>query len=796
MPGGPGDSNNVSRGWLRGWFDRLSRPSSDPPSLGAPSDVAGHISSRIAHYAITHKLGEGGMGVVYAARDERLERPVALKMISSRAYDETARRRFWREARTAASVNHPNVCQIYEIGEDQGNLFIAMELLDGESLHHRLQHGPLEVARAVALGLDMLAALGALHARGIIHRDLKPSNVFLTPHGIKLLDFGLARPEAERAVDTQTALTGSGIVLGTPRYMAPEQIVGGDVVDARSDLFAVGTILFETLAGRPAFAGRSVVEILHATVYEQPPALTGPPVVAAVDRVIRKALAKRPADRPGSADQMARELRGIRLDDSDAKSAVAHALTRLVVLPFRVLRADAEIDFLAFSLPDAIATSLSALGPLIVRSSAVGARFGGEAPDLRALAADADVDRVVMGTLLRAGDQLRVTVQLVEAPAGTMIASHTIESPLHDLFRLQDDLARRIGDALALPLVGAPTPSLDRPHDARAYEYYLRANELARTYDVMPGARDLYERCLELDPSFAPAWAHLGRAHRVIGKYVVASPDSEARAEAAVKRALELNPRLAVAHRIYAQIEADLGQPRQAMARLLGQARRHGNDPDLFVGLVQVCRYCGLYEESLIAHDEARRLDPHARTSVNETLLMAGEFDRLLALDPPKAGEVAHAGNRVIALGLSGRVDEARQLLAEMRKVNNVPVFRVFADFLDAWLERRPDRMLFDPSVFQGLTIQDDPEAMFNQGWLFCDVGDYQRGIESLGRSVAKGYCPAPTLAASRHFDAIRDDSAFRSILAQAEAERDAARRAFYEAGGDRLLGLGAAVGA
>ena len=798
MPGGPGDrpSNNVSRGWLRGWFDRLTRPGSDPSSWGAPSGVPGSVSSRIAHYAITHKLGEGGMGVVYAARDERLERPVALKMISSRSYDETARRRFWREARTAASVNHPNVCQIYEIGEDQGNLFIAMELLDGESLHHRLQHGPLEVAGAVALGLDMLAALGALHARGIIHRDLKPSNVFLTPHGVKLLDFGLARPEAERAIETQTALTGSGMVLGTPRYMAPEQIVGGDVVDARSDLFAVGTILFETLAGRPAFTGKSVVEILHATVYEQPPALTGPPVVAAVDRVIRKALAKRPADRPASADQMARELRGIRLDDSDAKSAVAHALTRLVVLPFRVLRPDAETDFLAFSLPDAISTSLSALGPLIVRSSAVGARFAGEAPDLKALAADADVDRVVMGTLLRAGDQLRVTVQLVEAPAGTMMASQTIESPLHDLFRLQDDLARRIGDALALPLVGAPTPSLDRPHDARAYEYYLRANELARTYDVMPGARDLYERCLELDPSFAPAWAHLGRAHRVIGKYVIASPDSEARAEAAVKRALELNPRLPVAHRIYAQIEADLGQPRQAMARLLGQARRHGNDPDLFVGLVQVCRYCGLYEESLIAHEEARRLDPHARTSINETLLMAGQFDRLLALDPPKAGEVAHAGNRVIALGLSGRFDEARQLLAEMRMVNNVPVFRVFADFLDAWLDRRPDRMLIDTAVFQGLTIQDDPEAMFNQGWLFCDVGDYQRGIESLRRSVAKGYCPAPTLAASRHFDGIRHDPGFRSILAQAETERDAARRAFYEAGGDRLLGLGATVGA
>src|SRR4030095_10754182 len=211
-----------------------------------------------------------------------------------------------------------------------GHLFIAMELLDGESLHKRLQHGPLEVGQAVALGLDMLAALTALHARGIIHRDLKPSNVFLTPHGVKLLDFGLARPEAERVLDTQTALTGSGMVIGTPRYMAPEQIVGGHELDSRSDLFAVGTILFETLSGRPAFAGQSVVEILHATVYEQPPALTGPPVVAAVDRVIRKALAKKPADRPASAEQMASELRAIRVDGSGAPPAQAAAPEPLV----------------------------------------------------------------------------------------------------------------------------------------------------------------------------------------------------------------------------------------------------------------------------------------------------------------------------------------------------------------------------------------------------------------------------------------------------------------------------------
>ena len=284
-----------------------------------------------------------------------------------------------------------------------------------------------------------------------------------------------------------------------------------------------------------------------------------------------------------------------------------------MVLPFRVLRPDPETDFLAFSLPDAIATSLSGIGSLIVRSSATAARFAGETPDLNALAAEADVDRVVMGTVLRSGDQLRATVQLVEAPGGTLLTSHTVQSSLGDLFRLQDDIARRVVEALSLPLAGGsgrPPRRPMSPHNARAYELYLRANELARTYDGLPQARDLYQRCLELDPRFAPAWAHIGRCHRVIGKYIEATPDSEERAEEAFRRALELNPRLSVAHKFYANLEADIGQAPRALVRLLGEASRHGNDPELFAGLVHACRYCGLNEQSIAAHAEARRLDP------------------------------------------------------------------------------------------------------------------------------------------------------------------------------------------
>lgn len=760
-----------------------SKPPSATDRKGPPA--------RIGQYTVERKLGQGGMGVVYAARDERLKRMIALKMMSSLAHDERARTRFWREARVAASINHPNICQIYEIGEDQGELFIAMELLEGEPLSERLEKGPLSVTNALPIEFGILSALSALHARGIVHRDLKPSNVFITPHSVKVLDFGLARLDIEPTLHSTTSQTQSGVMFGTPSYMAPEQVTSG-VVDSRSDLFAAGAILFELLAGRRAFAGRTVVDVLHATLHEQPPALTGTPAVTAVDRVIRRALAKRPEERPASADAMAKELRAIRDVDEGGAFVLARPLTRLVVLPFRVLRADPETDFLAFSLADAIATSLSGIGALIVRSSTTAARCAAETPDLKALAAAADVDRVVIGTLLRSGDQLRVMVQLVEVPAETLLASHTVQSSLGDLFRLQDEIARRVVEALALPLTGGPAPPTpDAPRHPAAYEHYLRANELARTFGGLVPARDLYQRCLELDSAFAPAWAHLGRCHRVIGKFVDGTADSESRAEQAFSRALELNPRLSVGHKFYANLEGEIGHAERALVRLVSQANRNGNDPELFAGLVHACRYCGLFDESMTAHAEARRLDPNVPTSIGQTLLLAGEFERLLAIEPPPVGTGSDEWiqARITAFGLAGRWDESRDALAEMRLVPRVTAFQAWGDFLMAWLERKPADMVAALAALSPLKLHRDPEFLFRVGWLLCDVGANEQGLEYLQRALAKAYCVAPTLSASRSFDPLRNDPRFTAIVATAEAGRQHALIAFRDAGGPRLLG-------
>jgi tetratricopeptide (TPR) repeat protein len=306
----------------------------------------------------------------------------------------------------------------------------------------------------------------------------------------------------------------------------------------------------------------------------------------------------------------------------------------------------------------------------------------------------------------------------------------------------------------------------------------------------MPQARALYEQCLELDPLFAPAWAHLGRCHRIIGKIIERDPDSDNRAENAFVRAIALNPRLSIAHKFYANLEADTRRSREAMVRLLNAATRHGNDPELFAGLVHACRYCGLFDESLAAHAEARRLDPTVATSFLQTLLLGGEIGRLLDLEvSERARGDFDSSMPIMALGLSGRRDEARQALDRLTQGGRPSTFHEWrAAALAAWLNGRVEDMASNASEFASLKFFDDPDVIFRLGWFFCDVGEPVRGIEHMKRAVERGYFPAITLRKAPQFDALRDDPAFRTLLADAEAGRQRARDAFREAGGERLL--------
>lgn len=752
-------------------------------ALSGPSGSA-PAPERIGRYRVVGRLGEGGMGVVYEVLDESLGRHVAVKTI--REPDPSARKRFRREARAAASVNHPNVCQLFEIGEDGGRLFIAMELLSGSTLADRLRDGALPPGEVVTIGGDVLAALASLHAAGVVHRDLKPSNVFLTPHGVKLLDFGLARPlptELTQTLDQGTELTRPGAVVGTPRYMAPEQIRGQEV-DERTDLFAAGALLYEALAGRPAFVGTTVVEVLSATLHESPPALTGSPAVVALDRVLRRALAKNPADRFPSASEMARELAGVGLDGGSA-GVQGHPLTRLVVLPFRLLTPDPEIEFLAFTLADAVTGSLAGLPSLVVRSTAAAARLVGETPDVREIATRAEVDRVVMGTLLRAGDRLRLASQLVEAPSGTVVSSFTTESPVGDVFRLQDELTERLVRALSLSLAGHETaPRRDVPATAHAYQLFLRGNEAIRDWTHVRVARDLYEQCLREDPAYAPAWARLARCHRLVGKYHLEEPaENVARAEAALRRALDLDPDLPLAHKIYAHLEAEGGRAREAMARLITLGGKRGNDPELFAGLVHACRYAGLLEASLAAHREARRLDPHISTSVSYTHWMGANLEGVLT----ETGDREDFELLAFALYALGRRADMATVVSRLPPDPEMLVVRMLYDVLRA-LERG-DRDGARGKLDVAAHSHTDPEALFLYGSAQATLGDDERASSALSRAVSGGFC-VPEAFDHPWLAGIRDRKDVRALRERAEEERAEALRVFREAGGPGLLGV------
>jgi non-specific serine/threonine protein kinase len=748
--------------------------------------MTGH-PARIGPYDITGKLGEGGMGVVWSAYDTRLNRPVALKMIRDSGDDVDARRRFLREAQAGARVNHPNICRLYDIGEHDGRPFLVMELLEGQSLAGRLARGSMPLPEAAQVTLHILSALAALHRCSLVHRDLKPSNVFLSTEGVKLLDFGLAKPlvpQPDGDAPTRTELTERGMIAATPRYASPEQVTGKPV-DARSDLFAAGAILFEMLTGEPSFTGDSAIAIFHAILYDSPPSLSGSPAALAVDHIVHKALSKSPQDRFPDADTMAGELRAaLRLEDT-CTHVETRTVRRLIVLPFRALRADPDTDFLAFSLPEAIAASLMGLSSLVVRSSLAAARFAGPAPDLREIAREADVDVVLTGTLLRAGAELRLTTQLVEAPAGTLIWSKHWQVELREIFQLQDMLVGGVVESMALPLTAGERRMLshDAPANASAYDLYLRANELGRDRENILGAIELYEQCVAKDPRYAPAWARLGRARWLADKYTAGSAEKLADAGSAVRRALELNPDLPLAHNLYTHIEVEQGRALDAMQRLLRRAHTSQNDPELFAGLAHACRYCGLLQPSLTAHRQARRLDPNIATSVMHTYMMLGDYPS--ALDA-SGGDFGYGS--AICLSMLGRIPEALEILKTKALPPSRRLGRLFMQSLCTLLEgdRAGSQRASDDLL--GATFR-DPEGLYYLARQLGYLGDSQRALPALARAIDSGFHCYPAFVRDPWLDPLRGQPEFTRILEHAQALHRDALNAYAAEGGASLLG-------
>ena len=749
----------------------------------------------ISHYHVLEKLGEGAMGEVYRAEDTRLKRTVALKFLASGAVaDASLRQRFLHEAQAAAALDHPSICTIHEIDERDGEIFLAMAFIDGPTLRKKIEQRPLKLDVAVEIAIQTGEGLEAAHNRGIVHRDIKSSNILLTSRGqAKITDFGLAM------LGGQTRLTQAGAIMGTPAYMSPEQ-ARGEAADARSDLWSLGVVLYEMVTGRLPFAGDSVAAVIFAIFYREPEPLTalrsGVPVE--MDRIVAKALAKAPTERYQHAADMLVDLRSLRKlleprsqEVTPRAASQTPAVTRLIVLPFRVLRKDEETAFLAYSLPDAISSSLTGVDSLIIRSSLVAARFEGKAPDPKTIAAEADVDAILAGSLMRVGGQLRLSCQLLAAPSGTMVWADTVDVSMDDLFELQDGLVHRIVQSLMLPLTERERRALrhDVPASASAYEYYLRANQLSghRTMDNMRLARALYMQCLEEDPAYAPAWARLGRVHRFMEKFGHEADENLRLADEEFQRAFSLNPDLALAHNLYTSIECDQGRARQAMVRLLGRARLRRHDPDLLAGLVQACRYCGEMEASIAAHNCARRLDPHVVTSVEHTYFVLGDYRKTLDFYYSKAGYYLDAA----ALAALDRNEEALALLRGRGGTGSAagPLHGIMRS-LRAYLEGdfAECRKAIEEEQVQ---TRVDPESLFYAARHLARINETEQALATLSDAIDAGFLCASSLDRDPWLKSLRLAPGFDELTRKAESRRQEIHAAFLEAGGELILGGG-----
>ena len=750
----------------------------------------------IGHYRIRRKIGEGGMGVVYEGWDERLERAVAIKTIREKNDGSDARKRLWREARSLARVNHPGVCQVFDVIEDGEALVLILELLEGQSLADRLAHSTISTSEAVGIERQILEALQALHDLGIVHRDLKPSNAFLTQHGVKLLDFGLARcadsvtaGSIDNAI-TATMVTAAGVIVGTPQYMAPEQASGYPAGPA-VDIFASGCILYEMLTGKQPFGGDSFVDVLYAVLHHDPPPLSGSPQIEALDQLIRRAMAKRPENRYSSPREMLDAVNAVSLSASTATASQARTVTRLIALPFRMLKKDTETDFLAYSLPDAISSSLSGIDSLIVRSSQMGSMFEGIA-DPKRVAVEADVDAILTGSLLRAGDRIRLTCQLIEAPGGKVIWSDTETSSIQDLFKIQDELCDGIVQSLRLPLNDRERSIFRRdvPTSAKAFEYYLRANQMAakKTLDDMRLARDMYLQCVDEGPDYAPAWARLGRAYRFIEKF---GEDSEGgdlkRADEAFNRAFALNPDLAIAHNLYTPVECDQGRSQDAMVRLLTRAQLRRNDPDLFAGLVQACRYCDELQASVAAHHRGRHLDPHVVTSVEHTYFLLGDYSKTLDCYAKKSSYYYLDCAALVALG------DNKTALSRLRERDRPggaagPVQAIMRS-LRAYTEGDFQECLNAIEIGESLT-HSDPEILYYMARHLARINEQERAITMLSCVIDGGFLCATAISRDPWFASLRASPDYVELMRNAELKRRKAHAAFLAAGGEQLIGI------